>query len=263
MSFVNAYSTPTPTPLRENDLYGPDPYDINFYFPVHVESLETERVRLTPFIPKVHTDAVWEAISPKVDELFRHYPFVLATREAFLTFVERDARQDKGYVMFVVIDKTLPDVRHPEFGGTVAGLVALRDSSTEQLSSEITFVMIFPKFHRSHVASNAIGVLMKYCLEVPTASPPGLGLRRVLWHCHSGNIGSKRFAERMGFVAEGLLRWHRVLPEALARDGLVGVRKDDPASGKPGRHTWVLSVCWDDWEGGVRDRVQEQIDRKA
>ena len=59
MSFVNAYSTPTPTPLRENDLYGPDPYDINFNFPVHVESLETERVRLTPFIPKVHTDAVW------------------------------------------------------------------------------------------------------------------------------------------------------------------------------------------------------------
>ena len=263
MSFVNNYKTPPPpAPLAENELYGPDPYDLNFYFPI-VESIETERIRLIPFIPKLHIDAAWEAISPKVDELFRYYPFVLPTREAFLTFAERGIRQDKGFVMFLIIDKTRPDEKHPELGGSAAGVVSLCDTSADQLSSEIAFVMIFPEFQRSHVASNAIGALMKYCLDVPTASPPGLGLRRVQWHCHFNNAGSKRLAERMGFATEGLLRWHWVLPEALAKDGLVGVRKGDPAGGKPGRHTWSLSVCWDDWEGGVREKVQAQIDRKA
>ncbi|KAK7685141.1 hypothetical protein QCA50_011504 [Cerrena zonata] len=263
MSFVNLYTPPAaPGPLPENDLYGPEPYDTNFVFPIHPESLETERVRLTPFVPKVHFEAAWEVLS-KHEELFRFYPLVLPNRETFLTYMERGVRQNPTNTMFAIIDKTRPDDTHPEFEGSLAGIVGLYDTSAEQLYTEIAFVMIFPAFQRSHVASNAVGILLKYCLEVPTASPPGLGLRRVQWHCHHNNAGSKRLAGRMGFYCEGTLRWHWVLPEALRKDALPEVRKDDPAGGRPGRHTVSLSVCWDDWENGVREKVAQQIDRKA
>ncbi|KAK7679000.1 hypothetical protein QCA50_017944 [Cerrena zonata] len=262
MSFVNLYQPPAaPGAIPENELNGPEPYDTNFVFPIHPERLETERVKLTPFVPKVHFEVTWEGI-PNQEELFRFYPFTLPTREIFLTFIERFIRQDPKNIVFSIVDKTRPDDAHPEFEGSLAGIIGLLDTSVEQLTTEIGFVMIFPAFQRSHIASNAVGILMKYCLEVPTASPPGLGLRKVQWHCHHNNAGSRRLAERMGFQYEGILRWTTVLPEAMARDGLTESRKGDPAGGKPGRHTISLSACWDDWENGVREKVAQQIDRK-
>lgn len=263
MSFVNLYKPPTiPGPLSETELYGPVPYDTNFVFPIHPEALQSDRVQVTPFVPRMHFEALWEVLSVKQDELYRFYPFVLPTREIFLTHMERNVRQDPNIVMFAIIDKTRPDAAHPGFGGSLAGIIGLFHTSVDQLSTEIAFVMILPDFQRTFVASNAVGLLMKYCLEVPTSSPPGLGLRRVQWHCHHNNAGSKRLAERMGFQYEGILRWYWVLPEALGKEALTEKREDDPAGGKPGRHTVSLSACWDDWENGVREKVQQQIDRR-
>lgn len=263
MSFVNLYKASAALEsLPEIELYGPEPYDANFCSPIHLESLQTDRIKLTPFVPKVHFEVLWEVLSMKHDELFRFYPFGLPTREIFLTFMERDLRRDPKIAVFAIIDKTRSDAAHPELGGSLAGIIGLFDTSIQQLSTEIGFVMILPEFQRTFVASNAVGLLMKYCLEVPTASPPGLGLRRVQWHCHYNNAGSRRLAERMGFQFEGILRWHWVLSEALGKDALQEKRKDDPAGGKPGRHTVVLSACWDDWENGVREKVQQQIDRR-
>ncbi|CAL1702905.1 unnamed protein product [Somion occarium] len=265
MAFTNSYRRPVALGiLAEEELLGPDPYDVNFVFPIHPESLETDRIRLIPFIPKVHVKAAWEVLSVHHNELFRFYPFVIPTQDQFLTFMERRVRRDPQNISFAIIDKTRPDNAHPELGGgSLAGLISLFDTSAEQLVTEIAFVMIFPAFQRTHVTSNAVGLLMKYCLDVPTASPPGLGLRRVQWHCHSKNIKSKQLAERVGFRDEGILRWHWVLPKELGADGHVHLRDGDPASGKPGRDTISLSVCWDDWENGGREKVQQQIDRRV
>ncbi|KAK7679001.1 hypothetical protein QCA50_017945 [Cerrena zonata] len=265
MVFINLYKPPVvSSPLAENELYGPEPHDVNFVYPLTPESLETERIRLTPFVPRVHMEATWEVLSTEGHELFRYFRFINQTPEVFLTWHERSIRQDPQHIIFVVIDKTFQDEARPEFGGSLAGLIALFGTSVEQLTTEIAFVVTFPAFQRSHVAANAVGVLMKYCLEVPSATVPGLGLRRVKWHCHPKNLRSKGFAEKMGFHYEGILRWHCLLSEFFLRDGEPVWRKDDPPGAKnPGRHTVTLSVCWDDWESGVRENVQKQIDRKV
>jgi hypothetical protein len=63
----------------------------------------------------------------------------------------------------------------------------------------------------------------------------------------------------MGFKIEGTFRWMFVMEE-----GKVGVQ--DPRPGDPnqmpGRGSVFLAVCWDDWEGGVREKVQELLKRK-
>ena len=263
MSYINSYKPPPPpTPLAEAELYGTEPYDPNWVFPIMLESLESERVKLVPFVPSVHAKHYWTEAT-KDPDLWRYYSILWRTFEEYLTWVERQVRRNPSNILFAILDKTRPDVEHPEFeGGSLAGVLGLFYTSDANLLTEIAFVAILPAFQRTHVASNAAGILMRYCLELPSASPPGLGLRRVQWCAHSRNVKSAKLAERMGFKREGVLRWMYVMPEELRRDG-DEVTGEGRSADKPGRHTLVLSVCWDDWENGVREIVQRNIDRRV
>jgi RimJ/RimL family protein N-acetyltransferase len=82
------------------------------------------------------------------------------------------------------------------------------------LSTGIGYVTIFPSFQRTYVTPNAVGILLRYYLELPTAPWPGLGLRRVQWVAHTFNQPSYyNAAVRLGFCYEGTLRLHWVIPE--------------------------------------------------
>ena len=50
------------------------------------------------------------------------------------------------------------------------------------------------------------------------------------------------------------MRWHRILPE-----GKDGEQVDADGRG-PGRDTAMLSICWDDWRDGVREKVQALVE---
>ncbi|KAL4247143.1 Ribosomal-protein N-acetyltransferase [Abortiporus biennis] len=263
MSFVNNYKPPElPTVLPESELYGPTPYDLNFVFPVHPESLHTERVQLTPFIPAIHGKAYWEVAQDPYH--FRYYPFICDTYEKSLSFFER-SRRDPNYLMFAIIDKTKPvDPKYPEIeGGRLAGVIGYFNTVAGNLSTEIGHVFIFPEFQKTHVSSNAVGILLQYGFALPTASPPGLGLRRIFWSAHTGNEPSANLARRMGLKDEGVFRWHWVLPDELKGYGKPCDREGDPFPGRTGRDTRVLAIGWDDWQNGWSEKVQAIIDRKA
>ncbi|OBZ73103.1 hypothetical protein A0H81_06744 [Grifola frondosa] len=205
MSFVNAYkppSTPSLLPLLpESELYGPGPYDINFAYPLHAESLESARVKLTPFVPAEHASTYWAEV-----------------------------RRDPHAVLFAVIDKTRADPAHPHWGGSLAGVMGLYNTAPQHLSTEIAFVVVFPAFQRTHVATNAVGLLLRYTLQLPHASPPGLGFRRVQWAAHPANAASIGLAKRMGLKEEGVIRWMWVLPNSPEKEG-NDVREGDAFSG--------------------------------
>jgi RimJ/RimL family protein N-acetyltransferase len=104
-------------------------------------------------------------------------------------------------------------------------------------------IMIFPSFQRTHVASNAIGLLLQYTLDPPSSG--GLGLRRVEWKCHAGNEASRKVALRMGFELEGVLRWERAFPGSTVGLAVDALEKRNGSSGEsPGRHTAVFSIVW-------------------
>ncbi|PCH40354.1 hypothetical protein WOLCODRAFT_16468 [Wolfiporia cocos MD-104 SS10] len=253
MSFVNLYKPPEPQPpLDLIEQYGPDPYDVNFAFPLHLETLESNRVRrLTPFIPSLHGQLYWDNVSSSYQELFRYYPIIHNSLAEFLAYIEKYYRSNPEFILLAIIDKTRPDLAHPELGGgSMAGVIALLRTSSAKLCTEIGYVLVFPAFQRTHVATHATGVLLQYCLRLPSESPPGLGLRRIQWISHPKNEASLRLARRMGFKGEGTLRWTWILPEEIA-DG-DAPRGSDPCAPCRGLHSVVLAVCWDDWEQGAK-----------
>jgi len=261
----------------------PAAYDINFCFPIP-EILESERVALTPFIvsscclsrylwnrnprnhlqPSKHAQLFIEQAT-LYPQIFDYLPFgPFNDVDDFLTNqAELRIRRDPGYILFVVYDKTKPagSSDHP---GALAGIIGLINSSAPNLFTEIGCVTIFPPFQRTHVTSNAVGILLKFTLNLPSQQPGALGLRRVIWQANVLNKASVRLAERMGFKLEGILRWDRVLPASKAAVGAGNgkdIRDGDPRKECVGRDTARLGLCWDDWEGGVREEVDKIMQR--
>ncbi|KAJ7015880.1 hypothetical protein C8F04DRAFT_1246752 [Mycena alexandri] len=134
--------------------------------------------------------------------------------------------------------------------------------STVHLCTEIGFVITLPRFQRTHVTSNAAGLLLRFALEPPAAG--GLGLRRVAWTANIHNAGSIRGSGAPRVPQGGrYCAGERVLPTSRTEDvgNGGGARAGDPNHGCLGRDTLLLSLCWDDWEGGAREAVNAIMQR--
>ena len=178
-----------------------------------------------------------------------------------MSYVERFETVDPSKLLYAIIDKTGPP--SPESpSGALAGLIGFQNASPDNLSIEIGPIIVLLSFQRTHVASNAIGLLLQHALD--PKEKDGLGLRRVQWDCGSGNKTSMRVAERMGFVKEGVLRWQCVHRNGTVR-GKVGNGRELPRGafeGNLGRDTVIYGLCWDSWEDGGRHTVQAIMDRR-
>lgn len=207
-------------------------------------------------------------------ELFRYLPFgpFNSVDDFMENFYETYIHKNTGYTFFAIFDKTRRNTNlsgddahdaHVEEGsneGPLAGLIGFVNSSPINLVTEIGGILILPPFQRTHIASNATGLLLKYALNLPSESPPGLGLRRVVWQANVLNKASVGLAERMGFKLEGILRWERVLPPGKEESGRTS-REGDPRRNFTGRDTTLLALCWDDWVDGRREMVDQVMQR--
>jgi hypothetical protein len=318
MGYINSYKPAVQAELHGH--YGPDPYDINWAFPLHENTLKSERMILTPFRPSIHIDELWKQIEAH-PALQRWLPFDIATKDGLLAKIETRVRRDPGAILFAIMAHHHANPAHGGGGGgsssnsssadtpplcpgtdagqvhqpskasaetatVMAGVIALIKASPANLSAEIGWVIVFPAFQRTRVASNAVALLLRYCLELPSDSDSdsdsdsvsvnananainaalvpapvrGLGLRRVQWLTHAENEASRRTALRVGFREEGTLRWERVIAPGKVGNG-IPIRDGDPLGGaRPSTHSVVLSLCVDDWEDGSgRERVGQLI----
>ncbi|TFK28124.1 acyl-CoA N-acyltransferase [Coprinopsis marcescibilis] len=249
MTFINSYKTPEIVPITETT----EPYDINFNSPLPPK-FETDRVRLIPFIPSKHARAFHTAYT-QTPEIEKYLPIAWSEYPQFLTDLHHFITSDPSSILFAIIDKSK---EHDEnLHESLAGVIGYLHNSPQNLSTEIGPVIVFPAWQRTFLSSHAIGLMLKHALNLP--SQGGLGFRRVAWTANPNNKGSIRAAERMGLSVEGTLRWTWVLP--AGRDGGKPPVDGKRGSGE-GRDSTLLSVCWDDWENGVRDLVEQQINRK-
>jgi RimJ/RimL family protein N-acetyltransferase len=170
---------------------------------------------------------------------------------------------DNTAVLFAVIDKTRSGDTNPSSNPTsanFAGIIAYINTSSVNLSTEIGFVIILPPFQRTHVTTNAVGLLLLHAFDLP---PHGLGLRRVQWKATPQNTRSVNAAQRLGFKLEGIMRWFVVFPASKARaSNGGGEREGDPLPGTISSDLAMLAVCWDDWES-ERPRVLQAMDRRS
>ena len=120
-------------------------------------------------------------------------------------------------------------------------------------------VIILPVFHRTHVTSNAVGLLLCYTLDSP---PHGLGLRRSVWQAHAQNQASRRAASRMGYTFEGIQRFQRVMPEGKQSNEVdVTGFPSAIADLGPSRDTAVFAHYCDEW-AEKRKEVWKVMERK-
>ncbi|KAJ7485953.1 acyl-CoA N-acyltransferase [Mycena latifolia] len=249
------------------------PYEHNFCFPVP-EELRSARVRLTPFVPETHAAPFFAGVQahPEIFTYLSWGPFTSAQNVAE-NFIEARVQPDAGVLLFTVWDisngTSLPD-SHVEEGGAFAGVIGVLGTSPAELTTEIGFVVTLPRFRRTHITSHVIGLLLHWALDLPSdpaagPSASGLGLRRVVWRANARNTPSIRAAERMGFRREGVARWDRVLPRGkpAAPENGVHVRAGDARAECAGLDSQILALCWDEWEGGVRETVDAVMARSA
>lgn len=256
MAFVNNY-TPEQE-ILESELYGPEPYDINFVLPVP-PSLSTSKLHLVPFIPRIHVSTYLDCVRGH-ESMFKYIPIALEHPSDFLRFLE-SRRRDKTAVMFAAIDRTRPDPNHPDWEGSLAGLFGLAETDKTMLVIEIDPAIVLPAFQRTHVSSHAVGLLLKYILELP---PSGVGFRRANWTVSPINVASNNLAKRMGFKLEGVFRWKYIVPAVEGYHKLgKEARAGDAGSGLLGIDSNELALCWDDWEESARELVERAFAREA
>ncbi|KZF23696.1 hypothetical protein L228DRAFT_267672 [Xylona heveae TC161] len=268
----------------------------NFHFPVR--PLESDRVLLVPFDFPTHGPPFVQ-VGKSHPEIFDYLPWgpfdapdefeaVYNTRIGSVPSSQLYASYSKGWRGN---GHGNAEPHLDEHGNTFAGIIGYLNTDKEHGISEIGFgqVVTFPAFQKSHFTTHAVGLLELYAMDLPSRG--GLGLRRLQWQAHADNARSVKAAERMGFQFEGILRWARVLPEN--KSGHVPTLKSSSGSSnlesssgseqaeaadevvselfakkRPGRHSALLAICWDDWVdenlggGGVRKKVVELMERQ-
>ncbi|KAL9597301.1 MAG: hypothetical protein Q9219_005225 [cf. Caloplaca sp. 3 TL-2023] len=210
-----------------------------------------------------HAQEFFDLSSPH-PSLYAHIPRgPYATLDDFLSdIIDTIIEPDPTWQLYAIIDKTKPPsdpTNDPS--GALAGIVGYLSSSVENLCTEIGLLIILPAFQRTHVTSNAVGLLLQYALDTPEQG--GLGLGRVQWHCNSVNLASRKVVERFGFTFEGIQRWERVFRDGV-RLGKVGNGRGVPkgaAEGDLGRDTAVYAYCWEEWEDGGREKCRVLMER--
>ena len=195
--------------------------------------------------------------------------------------IDSNMTSDPGKFMFAIhASPEVPD-RHgakasngeERFAGTLAltncdktnacgevGWVSIptfRTRTSSMLTEEIT---ISEDWQRTCVNTHAVGLLLQYMLDREPPHGNGLGLQRAQWQCHADNAPSRRAAERLGFQFEGILRWNRVVAGGHPGPKLDGIGRMYGTE-RSRRHSCILSICWDDWENGGKEKVQSLIAR--
>jgi RimJ/RimL family protein N-acetyltransferase len=176
----------------------------------------------------------------------------MLTTTDFLTNFYNDVIARGEGCFYAIFDKTKP-VSNSEYN--YAGIAALAATNPVNQVTELGCIL-FPTYQRTHVGSNAIGLLLLWILDPPSLG--GLGLRRVSWQTNTENFASRRVAERMGFELEGIARWQRISPGTKFFLPVVELEKRNGKREEPGRHTAVYSLVWDEWEA-KRPIVVEQM----
>lgn len=235
-----------------------------FHFPI-ATPIANDRVKLVPFDLDLH-GAAFIAQSADHPELYANMPITPFTTVSELRepFTRPDAilsLSNPAHTVLAIIDKTRgQSPEDPE--GELAGMVGYINTFKAHLSTEIGAIVILPKYQRSHVTTNTVGLMLQYAFA-PAGPDGGMGLQRVQWHCSTANAASAKVAERMGFEKVGTIPYHMKFPLGK-RYGKLGNGRALPPGSHPDdvwRDSFYYSLSWDVWEDEAREKTEKAMSR--
>ncbi|KLO06588.1 hypothetical protein SCHPADRAFT_684837 [Schizopora paradoxa] len=233
--------------LPLDELYGSEPYDINFCFPYLPAALCDEKlgVKLVPFIPRLHAETFFRfAVQHPEDFQYTRFP-IPRSLEEMLAWFERTCRRNTFNSAFAVL------FRDDNGIWIFGGFLMLVACNPESLSADIATGILFHNFRGRSRAREPCSLILRYCLNTPSDEVAGLGLRRVGWHAEAHNYPSQSLALSLGFRLESMRRWSRTVPPGRRGNG-KRLRKGDPVH-SAGADEVYYTLCWDDWDAFGRN----------
>ncbi|KAF2423389.1 acetyltransferase [Tothia fuscella] len=223
--------------------------ELRFCPPIQI--LSNEKVKLIRLLQSACHASTYFELSSSHPEIYAHMtPGPFATEEEFVEFfIEGMSNTFDEMLTYAIIDKTQPPSAE-DADGELAGMISYMFTSSTHSSTEIGFVIILPPYQRTHVTTNAVGLMLQRALNTPQQG--GYGLQRVVWNASSN-----------GFNYEGTLRWSRCAPGGRVigkvGNGRTARKRDNDQD--VWRDSFILSHCWYDWDSVGSAKVQAAMDR--
>jgi RimJ/RimL family protein N-acetyltransferase len=160
------------------------------------EPLEGQTVLLEPLDPRRHGEDLFAA-AQGADATWLYLPYgPFSSNSEFMAWLEeRTPLHDP--LTFTIIDRA---------AGPAHGLASFMSILPEHGVIEIGHIWLSPQLQRTRQATEAIFLMSRHSFD-------RLGNRRLEWKCDAANAGSRRAAERFGFIFEGVFRQHRVVKD--------------------------------------------------
>jgi RimJ/RimL family protein N-acetyltransferase len=154
-------------------------------------ALEGARVRLEPFDWDTHGAGLFAAVGGTAnDNLWDWMPVGPFPEPDPLRVMLELAREREGWRTLIVRRRT---------DGEILGTASYMRIREAHGSAEIGCVAFGPRLKRTPEATETFALMAGHLFD-------DLGYRRYEWKCDSGNLASKRSAERFGFAFEGVFR---------------------------------------------------------
>ncbi len=195
-----------------------------------VTLIEGRLVRVEPIVDDRHFDALFAAFAQDGEgRIFDHLPYgPFADQAAFRRWAEATYLADN--IRFHAI--------LPSATGRAEGVAALMRTDTANGVTEIGHICLAPSLQRSRAASEAFYLIMNRVFDE-------LGYRRLEWKCNDRNQSSKRAAERLGFVYEGLFRQHMIVKGRNRDTAWYAIIDCDWPVVKAGFEAWLAPANFD------------------
>ncbi|WEM44213.1 GNAT family protein (plasmid) [Photobacterium sp. DA100] len=179
--YFNQLQQPIGTPMP--DWQGasiPEPVTLSGHF-----------TRLEPLSPNLHGNDLFAAFSADHENRMWTYMFMgpFDNKESFFDWLT-PLEHSRDPLFFAIIDPTT---------GQAVGIASYMRIVPQMGVIEIGNFLFSSKLQKTPAATEAIHLMLKHAFET-------LGYRRCEWKCDSLNHPSRRAAERLGFIYEGLFR---------------------------------------------------------
>ncbi|KAI0139201.1 putative acetyltransferase, GNAT family [Pestalotiopsis sp. NC0098] len=203
--------------------------------PEHL-AIDGHYTRLEP-ISTCHISALYQCLC--LDSPVETWAYMaagpFASEEAFAAHIHNIATS-KDPLFFTVVPKVnLPGIA----AGSPVGYLSLMRIDVKNRGVEIGNVTFSAALQRTTVATEALFLAMRHCLE-------DLGNRRLEWKCDSLNAKSRRAAQRYGFVFEGMFRKHFIVKGRTRDTAWFSIVDDEWPVIKRALESWLAAGNFDD-----------------
>jgi RimJ/RimL family protein N-acetyltransferase len=157
--------------------------------------LEGRSLRVRPLVIATDAGSLFDALSPDLERSYQFLPLPAPSDPGVFADQLTDWQSHPATLQFLFEDKA---------SGRPAGTASFMRIVPEHRVLEVGFVVVAPWAQRSTLATEAHYLLARHVFE-------DLGYRRYEWKCDDRNLRSRKAAERLGFVYEGVFRAHMII----------------------------------------------------